>query len=414
MSATTRSIVDAIRSMDRRQVLPPSLARAVVTGLARRFVTDPLTIVDGRRTWHFGPAPADGPTIRVLDERAWPLVLAGGSAGLGEAYIREWWRTDELTGALRVLSRAVARTERWRTGLQRMASPVSEPIRRRRSPDRIRDRNNIAAHYDLGNEFFERLLDPTMMYSSGWFESETDSLETASLAKLDRLCRAVGLQPGMRVVEIGTGWGGFALHAARNYGVHVTTTTISRRQFEYASARVEEAGLEDRIVVRDDDYRDLTGSFDRVISIEMIEAVDWRELDGYFAACASLLVPGGSMGLQAILIDDDRYERAKHTNDYIKEFIFPGGCLPSFGSIERSGAAAGLSIRRSEWFGSSYAETLRRWRANLYRHEVDLRAFGLNEAFVRMWDFYLSYCEAGFEERSIDVAQIVLDTTAHR
>lgn len=408
MTMQNPSIIDALRARDHRRFPPPAMARAIVIALARRFVRDPLSIVEGGRSFTFGPSADGGPTIVIRDERAWPLVLGDGSAGLGEAFIRDWWRTDDLTGALRSLSRAIASTERYRTGLHRLAAPLTEPLRRRRSPDRARDRENIAAHYDLGNDFFELLLDPTMMYSSGWFDSPDESMEVASIRKMDRMCRSLELSPGMRVVEIGTGWGGFAIHAARHYGVHVTTTTISREQFTYATERVRREGLEQRIDVVEKDYRDLDGTFDRVVSIEMIEAVDWRELDGYFDACASLLQPEGSMGLQAILIDDDLHDRAKATNDFIKEFIFPGGCLPSFGSIGASSAAAGLAIARAEWFGDSYAETLRRWRTNLHHRKDDLVPLGLDDAFVRMWEFYLCYCEAGFEERSIDVAQIVL------
>lgn len=414
MTTTQSSIVESARSPRRRPLIPASAARAIVLALARRFVRDPLSIVERRRTSSFGGVGRDGPTIEILDDRAWPLVLTGGSAGLGEAYIRRWWTTDDLTATLRVLSRAMAVAEPWRTGVHRWAAPVTEPLRRRRAPNRMRDRNNIAAHYDLGNEFFELLLDPTMMYSSGWFDSPDDSMEEASTAKLDRLCRAIGLQPGMEVVEIGTGWGGFAMHAAQEYGARVTTTTISHRQFVYASERIRASGLGDQVTVLEDDYRDLTGSFDRVVSIEMIEAVDWRELDGYFEVCASLLRTDGRMGLQAILIDDDRYERAKDTQDFIKEFIFPGGCLPSVGSIERSSAAAGLEVTGIERFGRSYAETLRRWRVNLHLHQDELSPLGLDDAFVRMWEFYLCYCEAGFEERSIDVAQIVLEPVASR
>jgi len=405
-----------------RDDLRSGASRRIVLALCRRYVDDPLEIVEPDRTHRFG---TDGPdelgrsplrgTMTVRDERAWSKVLAGGSAGLGEAYLDGWWDADDLTAVLRILSRATRRTDRHRSAIHRATGPASDALRRLRRQDRDRDRTNIRAHYDLGNDFFEHFLDPTMMYSAAVFPSWDAPLEDASREKLDRLCRLLDLRADEQVVEIGTGWGGFAVHAAREYGARVTTTTISAEQHAYATERVAREGLADRVTVLHDDYRDLTGTYDKLASIEMIEAVDWREHDTFFERCRRLLTPQGLMGLQAILIEPQRYERAKTTQDFIKRFIFPGGCLPSMEAILRSvRAVTDLSVTTVHDYGLHYAETLRRWQTNLHRDEHALDAMGLDERFVRMWDFYLAYCEAAFEERSISVVQMALARPAWR
>jgi cyclopropane-fatty-acyl-phospholipid synthase len=404
-------------------------ARTVVLALCQRYVSDRLDLVEvatggpaGPMVHRFGDEAPDElgraalrATMTVHDPRAWRRVLTGGSAGLGEAYLDGWWDADDLTAVLRALSRATRRTDRHRTAVQRAAGPVTDAARRLRRPDKGRDRRNIRAHYDLGNEFFELFLDPTMMYSSAVFPFWEASLEQASTEKLDRLCRMVDLRPGDRVVEIGTGWGGFAVHAAERYGAEVTTTTISAEQHAYATERVARAGLADRVHVLHDDYRELTGTFDKLVSIEMIEAVDWREHDTFFERCRRLLRPDGLMGLQAIVIESQRYERAKNTQDFIKQFIFPGGCLPSMEAILRSvRRVTDLAVTHVDDYGVHYAETLRRWRANLHADPAALAALDLDERFVRMWDFYLCYCEAAFEERAISVVQMALARPAWR
>jgi cyclopropane-fatty-acyl-phospholipid synthase len=339
--------------------------------------------------------------------RAWPLVLLGGSAGLGEAWSKGYWETSDLTAAIRVIARATSVADGPRSLLQKVGGPITDRLRRLRPQNKHRDRQNIGAHYDLGNEFFEQLLDPSMMYSSALFSSPSLTLEEGSIAKLDRLCQMIDIRPGDRVLEIGTGWGGFAIHAATRFGAYVTTTTISAEQYVYAKARVAAAGLEGQITVLSDDYRDLSGTWDRLVSIEMIEAVDWRDYDTFFAACCELLVPGGVMGLQAIVIEPDRFERAKNTRDFIKAHIFPGGCLPSIEAIERSlERVTDFSVDEDFGFGADYAETLRRWRVNLHADEPKLELLGLDHQFVRLWDFYLCYCEAGFDEKMIDVVQM--------
>jgi cyclopropane-fatty-acyl-phospholipid synthase len=397
-------------------------ARSLVLGLARRYVVDRLDIVEPDTTHRFGDdapdelgRPALTATMVVRDQRAWRLVATGGSAGLGRAYFEGMWDTEDLTAVLRVLSRATRRTDGHRSTVQRALSPATDAARRLRRQDKGRDRTNIRAHYDLGNDFFEHFLDPTMMYSAAVFPTWDAPLEQASVEKLDRLCRMLDLRAGERVVEIGTGWGGFAVHAAREYGARVTTTTISAEQHAYATERVAREGLAGQVTVLHDDYRDLKGSYDKLASIEMIEAVDWREHDTFFGHCRRLLRPDGLMAIQAIVIEPQRYERAKNTQDFIKTYIFPGGCLPSTEAIVRSLArVTDMTVTAVDDYGLHYGETLRRWRANLHDDEAALEAMGLDDRFVRMWDFYLCYCEAAFDERSISVVQMAMARPAWR
>ena len=282
-------------------------------------------------------------------------------------------------------------------------------MKRLRPPSKRRDRDNIAAHYDLSNEFFALMLDPTMAYSCAYFTDEATTLEAAQVAKFDRIATKLELGPEDHVIEIGTGWGGFAIHAARRYGCRVTTTTISEAQRSLAEKRVAEHGLADRVTVLGADYRDLEGRYDALVSIEMIEAVDWRRHDQFFATCARLLTDRGRMGLQAITIADGSFERAKLHDEFIRTMVFPGGCLPSIAAIGASVArTSDLRIVDLEDIGPHYAETLRRWRANLERQRPAVERLGFDERFWRFWTLYLCYCEAAFMERHVSDVQVVL------
>ncbi len=326
-----------------------------------------------------------------------------------------WWDCDDLTSLLRLLSRAIHRIDPMRNVLARSVGRSTDVVRSLRRQDGIRDRANVAAHYDLGNDLFELFLDESMTYSAGIFAGPDDSMLDASTTKFDRLCQRLELGPTDRLLEIGTGWGAFAIHAARTYGCRVTTTTISAEQYEHARERVSEAGLDHQIDVRSDDYRDLTGTYDKLASIEMIEAIDWRDLDTFFLTCSRLLEPDGLMALQTIVIDGSRWERAKNTRDFVKAHIFPGGCLPSVDSIGRALSRGGdLSMMWLDDCGLHYAETLRRWRTRFDRHRSDLDRLGYDERFARKWEFYLCYCEAGFEERDVSVIQAVLARPGYR
>lgn len=392
-------------------------ARALVHRLLHAVEGGEIVVVDGarRHSWTSPHSDRYGrdqlrAVVTVRDPRFYSSVVRGGSSGLGEAYRQGWFEVDDLTALLRLLARAMRRVEPVRRRLHELASPVAEPIRRRRRPDAERDRDNIGAHYDLGNSFFELFLDETLSYSAGIFERPDATMAEASVAKIDRLCRVLDLRPGQRIVEIGTGWGAFAIHAARHYGVDVVTTTLSAEQHRTATRRVAEAGLADRIDVRLDHYRDVDGRFDALVAVEMIEAVDWRELGDFVEHCARLVGPDGAVAYQAIVTAPARWSRARVTEDFIKSHVFPGGNLPSVPSIlDAATRRTDLSLVDLTDLGLHYAETLRRWRDELHRREDDARDLGLDDAFLRLWDFYLSYCEAGFEERQVSVVQMVLE-----
>jgi cyclopropane-fatty-acyl-phospholipid synthase len=295
------------------------------------------------------------------------------------------------------------------TGLARLGGMAMRLWYALRRNTRGGSRRNIASHYDLGNDFFNLFLSKDLMYSSAIWANETDTLESASTRKLDRICRKLALQAGDRVIEIGAGWGGFAIYAARHFGCHVTTTTISREQYMLAQARVEAAGLNDRVSLLLEDYRDLRGQYDKLVSIEMIEAIGASYLDTYFRQLGALLKPGGLALLQAITIEDYRYAQALKSIDFIKRHVFPGSFIPSVNAlIGAKTRASDLALTHLEDFGISYALTLEAWRQRFLAHLPQVRAQGFDERFIRMWEFYLAYCEAGFRERSIGVAHLLL------
>ena len=365
-----------------------------------------------------GTPPTDGSTSQVTLEIRQPAtyreVLKGGSVALGRTYAAGWWEADDLVLALRLLTRRLGLPSPARQRLLRLAG-LLKGARRGPAEDKQRDRRQVRAHYDLGDEFFARFLDPTLTYSCAYFERAGMGLEEASVAKLDRICRLAELEPGDSVAEIGTGWGSFALHAATRYGCSVTTTTVSARQLGVARRRVAEQGLDGRVTVLDLDYRDMRGQFDKVVSIEMIEAVGWRQLDAFLSACARLLRPGGLLVLQAIVIDDRLYELSKRQADFIKTDIFPGSCIPSvaatLASARRTGA---LRLVECHDIGLHYAETLARWRERFGAERASIAALGFDDAFLRLWDFYLAYCEAGFSERRISDVQLVFEAPGAR
>jgi cyclopropane-fatty-acyl-phospholipid synthase len=319
------------------------------------------------------------------------------------------WDSPDLVAVIRLAARNAFVIDRVRA----VTAPLWKPRQRlresRRRRTRMRSRRDIAAHYDLGDDLFERMLDPTMMYSCALFERPGMTLEEASVAKLERVCERLKLGPDDRVLEIGTGWGGFAVHAAVTRGCQVVTTTISRRQYDYAVQRARRAGVQDRVTVLMRDYRDLKGSFDKLVSIEMIEAVGWQHIGRFFARCSELLTPHGAMLLQAITIDDRAYEVEKASKSFIREYIFPGGCLPSMEVIMRNVARrTDLQAVGLEDITASYVETLRRWRHSFTANTDELARLGYDERFQRIWTLYLAYCEGGFAERRICDVQLLL------
>jgi cyclopropane-fatty-acyl-phospholipid synthase len=384
------------------------LARLVFFAVLSRLRAGRVEITDASRTRRFGPADADlRARVEVRDPRAYRWVLRG-STGLGEGYIERLWTTDDLVTLIRIAARAM------RT-LDRVRKPFRRPLLAAQRLGRMVPRNtragaarNISAHYDLGNELFAAFLDERMQYSSARFDNSEATLDDAQLAKLERICEGMKLGPDDHLLEIGTGWGGLAIHAAATRGCRVTTTTISREQHAYATERVHEAGLADRVEVLFTDYRDLRGTYDKLVSIEMIEAVGWQYFETFFSKCAALLRPGGIFFLQAIVIDDGAYELEKASRTFANTHVFPGGCLPSEALIRRLGSASSIPVRAIDDITPSYARTLELWRKRFNDAFPRLRARGYDDRFARLWNFYLASSEAGFRERRIRDLQIVL------
>ena len=348
-------------------------------------------------------------TVTVRDPRAFGALLRHSSVGLAESYAKAWWDADDLTGLVRVLLRSTSRVRSRLDRAGRLAGPVMRAAARLAPPGKEDDRRNVQAHYDLPGELFVLMLDETMAYSCAIFEEPGMTLADAQRAKFERLCRGLRLRQEDHLLEIGTGWGGLAVHAAESYGCRVTTTTISNAQREVAAKRIAEAGVADKVTVLGADYRDLAGTFDKLVSVEMIEAVDWRLHDTFFHACSRLLVPDGLMALQAITIDDRSFERAKHHDDFIRRMIFPGGCIPSVEALARSVArASDLTLVQLEDIGRHYPETLSRWRSAVVSNAEALEEAGYDGEFRRMWELYLCYCEAAFLERHISDVQVLL------
>ena len=353
--------------------------------------------------------------VTVHDPRAYAALLRSGSVGLGASYVAGWWDADDLTALVQVLFRRTGPLRARLDELGHAAGVMLDLPARLVAPGRAAERRNVQAHYDLSNDFFELMLDETMTYSCAVFEHPHATLHDAQMAKIDRLCTKLELRPNDRVVEIGSGWGGFAIHAAQHYGCRVTTTTISEAQRAYVAKRVAEAGLTDRITILGNDWRNLRGEFDKLISIEMIEAVDWRHHDQFLARCAALLAEDGLAAVQAIVIDDHSFERAKRHQDFVRRMVFPGGCIPSVASITASLArATDLRIIDLEDIGRHYAETLRRWSGNLEAHAEEVERLGARTEFRRLWALYLAYCEASFLERHVSDVQLVLAKPAWR
>jgi cyclopropane-fatty-acyl-phospholipid synthase len=388
------------------------LARTLLLGQLRKIRYGRLRLIDGTLHESFGSVSPDAPfdvTIRVRSARFYSDVVFAGTVGAGEAYINGHWHCDDLTGLVRLMVVNRELMNDVDSGLSRVSAPLLKMAHWLNRNDKSGSRRNVSAHYDLGNRFFELFLDETMAYSCGIFETPQTTLREASTAKFDAVCSKLALRPGQRLVEIGTGWGGFAIHAAQHYGCHVTTTTISREQYELSRERVARLGLEGRITLLLEDYRDLSGEYDALVSIEMIEAVGHHFLDTYFRKCASLLKPAGAMLLQAITIRDQFYAQARREVDFIKRFIFPGSFIPSVSAIAASLArVTDLKVYHLEDIGPHYAHTLRLWRERFMARQHDVRAQGYPESFVRMWEYYLAYCEGGFEERQLGDVQMLL------
>jgi len=363
----------------------------------------------------------DGAEPLVLGEAGGPILQAnvhspdfyryavlGGTVGLGEAYALGLWSAPDLVGLVRLMLRNIDHLDRLDSGLARLRLPLLKLFDWRHRNDPRRSRLNIAAHYDLGNAFFRTFLDRSLTYSSAMFRTGAETLEEAQREKLDTVCRKLELKPGDRVIEIGSGWGSFALHAAGRYGAQVTTTTLSREQHRLACERVQAAGLADRVQVLLRDYRALEGRYDKLVSIEMIEAVGHEHHPDYFRVCERLLKPDGQALIQAIVCPDQRYDLYRRSSDFIRRYIFPGGHLPSLTRLlEVATAHTRLRLFHLEDFSRDYAATLAAWRKRFWERQAEIRALGYGEVFQRLWDFYLAICEAGFAEHFNAVVQLL-------
>lgn len=387
------------------------LARHAVHRVLNRLRHGRLTLVDGEDERAYGEPTEDFPvstTVTVRDPAFYPAILFGGSIGSGESYMDGQWETDDLTAVIRIFVRNLEAMESMESGAAWLTAPFHRAYHRLRRSTRAGSRANISAHYDLGNDFYRLFLDETMTYSCGIFEREDSALAEASAAKYERIARKLALAPEDHVLEIGTGWGGFAVHAAERFGCRVTTTTISREQHDYAVERVRRAGLSNRVTVLFEDYRDLTGEYDKLVSIEMIEAVGHEFYADFFRACGERLRPEGLMALQAIVIRDDRYREQLRSPDFIKRYIFPGSCIPSVTVLgEAAARVSDLRLVHLEDITPHYAKTLRLWRERFFENLPAVRKLGFSDTFIRMWEFYLCYCEGSFLERYIGDVQAV-------
>ena len=402
---------DADDNSTQRESALTRLAKPLLLGQLRKIRDGRLRLIDSDSVETFGAVTAAAPfevTIRVRSPRFYPEVVFGGTLGSGEAYMNGYWQCDNLTGLVRLMVINRDLMNDVDSGWSTLGAPLFKLAHWLNRNDKLGSRRNIAAHYDLGNRFFELFLDETMAYSCGIFERDDASLLQASTAKFDAACSKLNLRPGQHLLEIGTGWGGLAIHAARHYGCRVTTTTISREQYEFAKEAVARAALSDRVTLLLEDYRDLTGRYDALVSIEMIEAVGHQYLERYFRSCGELLHPDGAMLLQSITIRDQFYDQARRSVDFIKRFIFPGSFIPSVQAlIDAAARATDLKLFHLEDIGPHYARTLKIWRERFLARAADVRALGYPESFVRMWEFYLCYCEGGFEERQLGDVQML-------
>ncbi|NOS95534.1 MAG: class I SAM-dependent methyltransferase [Methylotenera sp.] len=393
-----------------------SFAKLQILNHLGKLQSGQLNLVDGSENHAFGDAshPLHA-IIYVHDPRFYGEIAFGGSIGAGEAYMLGYWSADNLTNVIRLMCINQPVMDNLEGGYQWLTKPIMRLLHWLNSNTTEGSRKNIAAHYDLGNDMFQLFLDPTMMYSSAMFNSDTKTLQQASELKLKTICDKLDLKPTDHVLEIGTGWGGFSIYAAKNYGCKITTTTISEQQYHLAKKRVEAADVSDKITLLLDDYRHLNGQYDKLVSIEMIEAVGYQFYDTYFAKLSSLLKPEGLALIQAITIADQRYESAKKSVDFIQRYIFPGSCIPSNTAMLNSVTnVTDMRLIDLKDIGPHYATTLRMWRENFFSNLDQVRKLGYSEEFIKMWTFYFCYCEGGFEERALGDVHLLLAKPANR
>ena len=375
-----------------------------------------ISVVDGVDKFSFGDTGSElRVNVQVHSQEFYVMTGSGGAMGIAEAYILGYWTSDDVVMLMRIILKNRSILVSLNDGFAKILSPINKLIHRSRQNTLKGSKENILAHYDLSNDFYKLWLDPTMTYSCAYFKDTNTTLEDASIEKLDRMCRKLNLSEKDNILEVGTGWGSFSIHAAKNYGCSITTTTISDAQYEYAKARVLEEGLESKINVINKDYRKLDGQYDKIVSIEMIEAVGYEYISEYFRKLSSLLKPDGLMALQGITYNYQNFDTYKDSVDFIKKYIFPGSCLISISQIiDVIKNKTDLSMIDMEDITRHYAETLNRWRKNFMNVLPEVKEMGYSKAFINMWEFYFLYCEAGFLERNIGDVQMVFAKSGAR
>ncbi|PSW06953.1 SAM-dependent methyltransferase [Photobacterium lipolyticum] len=390
---------------------PDNVARKVVFNVLAKLQGVGLTLVEKEGdTYHIGDQNAELQAQLIVNHPAfYKRILTGGSIAAGEAYVDGWWDSPDITQVVRVMARNLPILDKLEAKvgwLTKLAYKITHKLRRNNKDNA---RQNISAHYDLGNTLYSSFLDPNMLYSCAIYRTEDDDLVSAQINKMERLCCQLNLKPTDHLLEIGTGWGALAIYAAKHYGCRVTTTTISKEQHDWAKERIEQEGLSDQITLLLDDYRDLTGQYDKVVSVEMVEAVGKEYLTTYIQKCQSLLKPGGLLALQTITITDQRYDSYSRGVDFIQKHIFPGGFLPSITVlVNHMTKHSDFVVRDIKDIGFDYARTLSDWH-QAFNHNADkLAQYGYDQRFVRMWRYYFCYCEGGFLERSISTVQLVV------
>ena len=388
------------------------IAQRLIYRQLDKIVNGEIIVRDGRDELYFGKTTDDFPHpvhITVTDNSFYIDVAFGGSSGSGEAYMKGSWICSDLLSLIRIFLRNRHVLDAMDYRLTRLKGPLHKLGHMLNKNTKEGSKKNICAHYDIGNDLFKLFLDPTMMYSSAYFKHEDMSLSQASIAKLDLICQKLQLDKEDHLLEIGSGWGGLAIHAATHYGCRVTTTTISDEQYVLAQQLIMDAGLDDRITLLKQDYRDLTGTYTKLVSVEMIEAIGHQYMNTYFDKCSSLLADDGIMLLQAITIADQYYESALKDVDFIKKFIFPGGFLPSVSTLCNSIATVtDMKLFHLQDIGPHYAKTLNAWRQRFFDNINEIAKLGYPDEFIRLWDYYFCYCEGGFIERDIGTVQMLL------
>ena len=393
-----------------KPIIIDKVARKIIFSHFNRIKEGEITVIENSAHITFGEITANFPvkaTIEVQNPKMYLDIVAKGLNGSADAFIKGWWTCDNLTNLVRIFTRNRDAANQFESGIANLAiwiMKLSHSCRRNNLKESLR---NIHAHYDLGNDFFSTFLDDTRMYSCAIFSKPESSLHEASITKIDRICKKLNLSPADHLLEIGTGWGGFALHAAKHYGCRVTSTTISKEQFIFTENLIKENGLQDQVTILKKDFRQLDGQFDKLVSIEMIEAVGYKLYKTFFQKCSQLLKPEGLLVIQAITITDNLFEESKDFIDFIKQYIFPGSCIPSITALCTAATSSDIKLFHLEDITPHYARTLKEWRINFLKNNKQVKDLGFTNAFIRMWLFYLCYCEGGFIERQIGNVQMV-------